>query len=161
MSPEEVLTLLAPWLEGPFTLKEARERYGPLVEKALKARALKPVPTRFGEVLVPSGKGRRALGLTRFYTPRPSTLEDLIAVRREVERLQGQGYRLVAFERRRRPLALLEGNGEKVLVVAAVGEGKVGGRDLVRQVDRVVVLVPEPGWATGRGRQVEVRAVWT
>jgi hypothetical protein len=67
----------------------------------------------------------------------------------------------VAFERRRRPLALLEKEGEKVLVVAAVGEGKVGGRDLVRQVDRVVVLVPEPGRPTGRSRQVEVRAVWT
>lgn len=161
MSKEEVLTLLAPWTEGPFTLEEAQERYGPLVEKALKAWVLKPVPTRFGPVLVPGSQGRRALGLTRFYTPRPSTLEDLLCVRREAERLQGEGYRLVLMDRGRRPKALLEKEGRTALVVALVGEGRLAGRELLRAVDQVVVVAPEGRLpALKRAKGVEVRPVW-
>jgi hypothetical protein len=162
LSKEEALKLLAPWTEGPFTLEEAQERYGPLVERALKARVLKPVPTRFGPVLAPGSQGRRALGLTRFYTPRPSSLEDLLCVRREAERLQGEGYRLVLLDRGRRPKALLEKDGLTVLVVSLVGEGRLAGRELLRGVGRVVVVAPE-GHPLPLKRvkpKVEVRPVW-
>lgn len=89
--------LLRPWTEGPFTLKEAAERYGEaLVAEALRERILKPVMTRLGPVLVPASRGRVALGLTRHYTPRPAPLEDALLVRRQVEEMVQNGYRVLS-----------------------------------------------------------------
>lgn len=83
---------LSIWLQGPFTLKEALERYGRMAEEALAFGLLKVVMTREGGVLVPTGRGRELLGLTRFYTPRPSSLEEMLGVRRYAEE---NGYRVI------------------------------------------------------------------
>jgi len=86
---------LSIWLQGPFTLREALERYGRMAEEALAFGLLKVVMTREGGVLVPTGRGRELLGLTRFYTPRPSSLEEMLLVRRYAEK---EGYRVVRPE---------------------------------------------------------------
>ncbi len=144
--------LLRPWTEGPFTLKEAAERYGEaLVAEALRERILKPVMTRLGP----------ALGLTRHYTPRPAPLEDALLVRRQVEEMVARGYRVL---KRKGGRAVLEGEGERVLVVGGAQRGLLESRPrrkdpLEATAGRVVVLVPE-GQAVRRGRpRVEVREV--
>ncbi len=138
------MDLLAPWSEGPYTLREALERYGEaLVAEALRRRVLKPVMTRLGPVLVPGGKGRALLGLTRYYTPKAGALEMALLVRRQAEAMGEQGWRLL---RRQGTRAVLERDGERVLVVGT--RGPVGRRprprdDLEATANRVVVLVPE------------------
>ncbi|MGC8904964.1 hypothetical protein [Thermus sp.] len=151
------MELLAPWLEGPFTLKEASERYGEaLVAEALRERVLKPVMTRLGPVLVPGGRGRVLLGLTRYYTPRPGPLEVALLVRRQAEAMAREGYRVL---RRQGARAILEGRGERVLLVGS--RGPLGRRpkpqdDLEASATRVVVLVPE---GTVKRSRIEVKEV--
>uniref|UniRef100_A0A7C5REL8 Uncharacterized protein n=1 Tax=Thermus caliditerrae TaxID=1330700 RepID=A0A7C5REL8_9DEIN len=154
--------LLRPWTEGPFTLKEAAERYGEaLVAEALRERILKPVMTRLGPVLVPASRGRVALGLTRHYTPRPAPLEDALLVRRQVEEMVQNGYRVL---NRKGGRAVLEGHGERILVVGGAQRGLWESRPrrkdpLEATVGRVLVLVPE-GQTVRRSRlRVEVREV--
>jgi hypothetical protein len=151
------LDLLAPWSEGPYTLREALERYGEaLVAEALRRRVLKPVMTRLGPVLVPGGKGRALLGLTRYYTPRAGALEMALLVRRQAEAMVREGYRVL---RREGVRAVLERNGERILLVGS--RGPLGRRPRPRDTleataTRVVVLVPE---GTVRRSRVEVREV--
>lgn len=138
------MDLLAPWREGPYTLQEALERYGEaLVGEALRQRVLKPVMTRLGPVLVPAAKGRKRLGLTRYYTPRAGALEMVLLVRRHAEAMEREGWRML---KRQGSRAVLEKDGERVLVVG--NRGPVGRRprpqdDLEATASRVVVLVPE------------------
>ncbi len=138
------MDLLAPWSEGPYTLREALERYGEaLVAEALRRRVLKPVMTRLGPVLVPGGKGRALLGLTRYYTPKAGALEMALLVRRQAEAMEREGWRVL---KRQGSRAVLEKDGERVLVVG--NRGPVGRRprpqdDLEATASRVVVLVPE------------------
>ncbi|MDM7324923.1 MAG: hypothetical protein P3W93_008105 [Thermus sp.] len=155
------MELLTPWTEGPFTLKEALERYGEkLVGEALANGILKVVNTRLGAVLVPGARGRVLMGKTRYYTPRPSTLENALLVRRYMERLMGQGYRVLTYNRER-GRALLEGNGERVLVVGSLrGGSRPQLRDPVESgADRILVLVPEGQGLRKRRKQVEVAEV--
>ncbi|WP_236622554.1 hypothetical protein [Thermus tengchongensis] len=103
------MDLLAPWREGPYTLQEALERYGEaLVGEALRQRVLKPVMTRLGPVLVPAAKGRKRLGLTRYYTPRAGALEMALLVRRHAEAMEREGWRMLRREGSR---AVLEREG--------------------------------------------------
>lgn len=142
---------LVVWREGPMTLAEAVERYGEVpVGEGLLNGLLKLLPTRMGFVLVPGAKGRLAMGMSRHYTPRPSTMEDGVAVRRQVEALQRKGYRVLWRTLRR---ALLEREGERVLVVS--GLNRRGSRMGYQGAERVVLLVPEGGTGPRQRKKVE------
>lgn len=111
---------------------------------AIRANVLKPVMTRLGPVLVPGARGRALLGRTRYYTPKPAPLEVAVLVRRQAEAMQREGYMVLRREGSR---ALLERDGERVLVVGVRGSypGKrPKPRDaLEASATRVLVLVPE------------------
>ncbi|WP_114313607.1 hypothetical protein [Thermus caldifontis] len=156
-----MVELLRIWQEGPYTLGEALARYGePTVSRALEEGILKVVGTRLGGVLVPAGRGRVLLGKTRYYTPRPSALENALLVRRYVEGMVQEGYRVVRYDRDRAK-ALLEGNGERVLVLGGVRRGsRPQPKDpLEASASRIVILVPEGQGPVRRGRRVELQEV--
>ncbi len=138
------MDLLAPWREGPYTLQEALERYGEaLVGEALRQRVLKPVMTRLGPVLVPAAKGRKRLGLTRYYTPRAGALEMALLVRRHAEAMEREGWRMLRREGSR---AVLEREGERVLLVGKRGDPtkRPAPRDeLEASAGRVIILTHE------------------
>lgn len=154
--------LLRIWEEGPFTLAEALARYGePTVSTALEEGILKVVGTRLGGVLVPAGRGRVLLGKTRYYTPRPSALENALLVRQHMEGMVREGYQVLRYDRDR-ARALLERNGERVLVLGGIrrGSSRPQPKDpLEATANRVVVLVPEGHGLVRRRRRVELQEV--
>lgn len=153
--------LLRIWQDGPYTLGEALARYGePMVSRALEEGILKVVGTRLGGVLVPAGRGRVLMGKTRYYTPRPSALENALLVRRYIEGMVQEGYRLLRYDRARAK-GLLERNGDRVLVVGGVrgAKGRSPKDPLEASANRVVVLVPEGQGPVRRGRKVEIQEV--
>lgn len=157
-----MVELLRIWQEGPYTLGEALARYGePTVSRALEEGILKVVGTRLGGVLVPAGRGRVLLGKTRYYTPRPAALENALLVRRYVEGMVQGGYRVLRYDRDR-ARALLEGNGERILVLGGVRRGNARPQPkdaLEASANRIVILVPEGQGPVRRQRRVELQEV--